>query len=155
MSRYSAELGIGNPGIDAEAISLLNHNSWPGNVRELANTLKKALIFNRGMPLNAHDVACAVDADDPKECEQGQMEAEIRKWFGKSLRNDTEGHLFDRCTDRFAAILIQEALNFTGGNRSQSAKCLGLSRPTLHSKIDKYHIKLETSVKGVDDSPRK
>jgi DNA-binding NtrC family response regulator len=48
--------------------------------------------------------------------------------------------------DRFAAIIIAEALNMTAGNRSQAAKLLGLSRPTLHAKIDKYHLKLETSV---------
>ena len=42
---------------------------------------------------------------------------------------------------------IGEALNMTGGNRSQAAKLLGMSRPTLHSKIDKYGLKLETSVK--------
>jgi DNA-binding protein Fis len=39
-----------------------------------------------------------------------------------------------------------EALNLTGGNRSRAAKLLGLSRPTLHSKIEKYRLKLETSV---------
>jgi len=55
--------------------------------------------------------------------------------------------LFDKCVDRFARILVGEALSLTGGNRSQSAKLLGLSRPTLHSKIEKYGLKLETSVK--------
>ena len=49
--------------------------------------------------------------------------------------------------DRFASILISEALNLTGGNRSSAAKLLGLSRPTLHSKIEKYHLKFETSIK--------
>jgi DNA-binding NtrC family response regulator len=49
--------------------------------------------------------------------------------------------------DRFARILVSEALTITGGNRSQSAKLLGLSRPTLHSKIEKYGLKFETSVK--------
>ncbi len=148
MTRYSAELGIDNPGINAEAISLLNHNPWSGNVRELANTLKKALIFNRGTPLDTHDVAGAIGTDDPKDSKHDQMEAEIRKWFSMALRNSTQKRLFDTGMDRFAAILIQEALKFTGGNRSLAAKHLGLSRPTLHSKIDKYHIELETSVKG-------
>ncbi len=34
------------------------------------------------------------------------------------------------------------------GNRSQAAKLLGVSRPTLHAKIDKYKIKLKTEVSG-------
>ncbi|MGA8180967.1 MAG: helix-turn-helix domain-containing protein [Desulfobacterales bacterium] len=49
--------------------------------------------------------------------------------------------------ERFANIIISEALNFTGGNRSQAAKLLGLSRPTLHSKIEKFGLEFTTSVK--------
>jgi DNA-binding NtrC family response regulator len=44
-------------------------------------------------------------------------------------------------------MLISEALTITGGNRSQAAKLLGLSRPTLHSKIEKYGLRFETFVK--------
>ena len=43
-------------------------------------------------------------------------------------------------------IVISETLKLTGGNRSKAAKFLGLSRPTLHSRIEKYGIKFETSV---------
>ena len=49
--------------------------------------------------------------------------------------------------DKFASILISEALNLSGGNRSKAAKLLGLSRPTLHARIEKYGLKFETSVK--------
>jgi DNA-binding protein Fis len=49
--------------------------------------------------------------------------------------------------DQVASIFISEALNLSGGNRSRAAKLLGLSRPTLHSKIEKYGLKFETSVK--------
>ncbi len=148
LNRYSAELGIDNPGIEDEAVALLNQNAWPGNVRELANALKKALIFNRGTPLDAHDVAGVIVSDALKNSDQDQMEAEIRKWFNAALTDHKKEPLFDACMDRFAAILIQEGLKFTGGNRSHAAKCLGMSRPTLHSKIDKYQIELKTLVKG-------
>jgi DNA-binding NtrC family response regulator len=49
--------------------------------------------------------------------------------------------------DWFAGIVISETLNLTAGNRSQAAKILHLSRPTLHSKIDKYRLHFETVVK--------
>jgi len=51
--------------------------------------------------------------------------------------------------NRFATILISEALNLTGGNRSRAAKLLGLSSPTLHSKIEKFGLKFETSVSNL------
>jgi DNA-binding NtrC family response regulator len=52
--------------------------------------------------------------------------------------------------DRYARLLIAETLRLTGGNRSRAAKLLGLSAPTLHSKIEKYGLKLETTVKDDD-----
>ncbi len=63
------------------------------------------------------------------------------------LQNPASEHLLDHCLDRVAALLIGETLNLTGGNRSKAAKILGVSRPTLHSKIDKYGIRMETAVK--------
>jgi len=47
--------------------------------------------------------------------------------------------------EQFSAVLITEALNISGGNRSRAAKLLGLSRPTLMAKIEKYRIRFETS----------
>ncbi len=48
--------------------------------------------------------------------------------------------------DQLAAILVSKALNLTDGNRTRAAKLLGLSRPTLHSKIEKYGLRFKTSV---------
>jgi DNA-binding NtrC family response regulator len=50
--------------------------------------------------------------------------------------------------DRFSELVIIEALNRTGGNRSQAARLLGLSRPTLLAKIEKYGIRMETSARS-------
>jgi two-component system nitrogen regulation response regulator GlnG len=122
---------------------------WPGNIRELANTLQKALIFNRGAPLGREDIMEASgrqerrlrsDLADPGEV--------LRDWVRQLVRDHPPENLFETCTDRFAAILIEEALNATGGNRSQAARLLGLSRPTLHAKIEKYNLIFETSVKS-------
>ena len=60
LRRYAAELDIDNPGITPEAVTLLNCHRWPGNVRELANAVHKALIFNRGAPIPAQEMAQAV-----------------------------------------------------------------------------------------------
>jgi DNA-binding protein Fis len=54
---------------------------------------------------------------------------------------------FDRCMDAVASILVREAISLCSGNRSKAAKLLGISRPTLHAKIDKYGLRIETAVK--------
>ena len=147
IDRFATELGVENPGITKEALSLLAENAWPGNVRELANTLQKTLIFNRGAPIDPSDIAAALAGKEgAARVETGNLETEIRHWFRDTARARQTESLFDTCMDFFARILVHEALNYTGGNRSQAAKLLGLSRPTLHAKIDKYHLKIETSV---------
>ncbi len=147
LSRYAAETGMDNPGITKEAKAILNNYNWPGNVRELANTIQKALIFNRGGPICPEDFNQAISGKIiGKVIDRDTADQEIRKWIRKALVAKNEVNIFDACMDRFASILISEALNLTDGNRSRAAKLLGLSRPTLHSKIEKYRLKIETSV---------
>jgi len=150
LVRSAADFSMDNPGITKEAISALSGYSWPGNVREIGNTLQKALIFNRGAPVRPEDIAQAISGMDVDAgADSETTEKAISKWVHEALTSKATANLFDSCMDRFAAILIREALNLTGGNRSRAAKLLGLSRPTLHSKIDKFGLKFETSVTGL------
>jgi len=147
LSRYAAEGGIGNPGIADAARELLKSYAWPGNVRELANVVHKALIFNRGAPLGAEEISQTIrEKSSGKRTGEGKDRL-LQEWVRDRLSAGGEGPFFDDCIDRFASILISEALHVTAGNRSSAAKLLGLSRPTLHSKIEKYRLRIETSVK--------
>ena len=148
LTRFAAELGLENPGITREALSMLVSSPWPGNIRELSNTLQKALIFNRGAPLSLADISQAFngDAKHPHFTE-GACDESIRGWTRNLLSKGGQENLFETCMDHFGSLLVGEALNMTGGNRSQAAKLLGMSRPTLHAKIDKYNLKIETSVR--------
>mgnify|MGYP006287755925 CR=1 FL=1 len=147
LRRYAADMCCDNPGITDEAMGVLNAHPWPGNVRELGNVIQKALIFNRGAPVNAGEVRQAITEKTPAlPAEPEAMDTGLTRWARNQLKRPRE-NLFDDCMDQVARILISETLNLTGGNRSQAARLLGLSRPTLHAKIDKYGLKLETSVK--------
>jgi DNA-binding protein Fis len=89
----------------------------------------------------------AVGGEISTKCEDlGDADEIMRQWVQNYIASPGEENLFDACMDRFASILIGETLNATGGNRSRAAKLLGLSRPTLISKIEKYRLKFETSV---------
>jgi len=148
LARFSSDLGIENPGITREAVSNLVSSAWPGNIRELANTLQKALIFNRGAPLSLADIAQASGGDpqagNPHE---NACDDSVRNWIRSLISKGDQQNLFENCLDHFGSLLVGEALNMTGGNRSRAAKLLGISRPTLHAKIDKYDLKIETHVK--------
>jgi nitrogen regulation protein NR(I) len=152
LARFAGEMEIVNPGITVAAKEMLNAFGWPGNVRELANTLQKALIFSRGCPIGPEDIVQATGAEGVGKngADIGQNEA-IRNWVRTTLAAGSQGNVFDSLMDQFARLLITEVLNHTGGNRSRAAKILGLSRPTLLARIEKYRLKLETSVLNDSD----
>ncbi len=148
IRRYSKEIGVPDPGITAQALEMLCAYSWPGNVRELANAIQKALIFNRGGPVSHENIARVSGIARKQTSEKPDLpEDAIRTWVRNLLNSQEEGTAtFESAMDQFSAMVITEALNLSGGNRSRAAKMLGLSRPTLMGKIEKYRIRFETSV---------
>ena len=149
LSRFARELDLDNPGMTQKARSLLENHRWPGNVRELGNVIQKALIFSRGYPIRSEEISQAIGAESAARVTQEKdVVKTIRTWIRHDLINKSAENIFDFFIDRFASLIIQEALDLTGGNRSQAAKLLGLSRPTLQAKIDKYRLKVETSVRN-------
>ncbi|MBM3301680.1 MAG: sigma-54-dependent Fis family transcriptional regulator, partial [Deltaproteobacteria bacterium] len=148
LKRLARQMNINSPGFTKEALEVLTNYYWPGNVRELTNIIQKALIFNRGTPLTREDMAQALAGGaPPAEGSQLSGEETVRQWLSKALSSGRGDKVFVDLVDKFSELVITEALNLTGGNRSQASKLLGLSRPTLLAKIDKYGIKMETSVR--------
>jgi DNA-binding NtrC family response regulator len=151
ISRFAQESSMDNPGVKEETKSLLSKHFWHGNVRELANTIHKALIFNRGTPLSPEDILKAIGGENNR-AEEIEDDKGLVHWVQHELMNPERENLFEAIMDRAAQVLISETLNIADGNRSRAAKMLGLSRPTLHSKIEKYNIRMKTAVSG-ESSP--
>jgi len=138
LARFSMGMEINNPGITEEAKAMIEVHPWPGNVRELANTLQKALIFSRGFPIRPEDISKAVMGTAGQALANNDTADKIiRQWVRETLAAGPRQDLFSYFTDRLTRILITEALDLTKGNRSRAAKMLGISRPTLHDKMDR------------------
>ncbi|MDY6824458.1 MAG: sigma-54 dependent transcriptional regulator [Thermodesulfobacteriota bacterium] len=161
MARFSREIGIYNPGMADDARSVVNTHTWPGNVRELGNTIKKALIFSRGYPIRPEDISqvlsvptegdAAPDAAAVTTNRNAPVNGIDRQWVRQILQSESQNDKFNHLIDRFTGIVISEALQLTGGNRSQAARLLGLARPTLLSKIEKLNLTIETKVQSGDN----
>ncbi len=141
VSRLADDLSMNNPGISEAAAEKIGQFDWPGNIRELANTLKRALIFNRGAPIQAEEITIpqlsyGADSDG---LESSSTES-LRDWVWANLVGEKKERLFDHCLDQVAAALVRGALELNDGNRSQAARLLGISRPTLHAKMEKYRL---------------
>ncbi len=148
LARLSAEMNMANPGISPAAVKKIERYDWPGNIRELANVLKKVLIFNRGAPIQAEEITLSeLDSRNRAAGVEATPEGGVRDWVRECLKSEKEEKIFDSCLDHVASLLIEEALDFTEGNRSRAAKLLGMSRPTFHSKLDKYGIRIGSNAR--------
>ncbi len=152
LSVYSLEMQMDNPGMTEEAMQFVKGRAWPGNVRELGNAVKKALIFNSGYPVRPEDIIPAISEKDEKPDPGGDQSIETlgRKWIRDMLKSEAREDQFNYLMDRFGSLVISEAMNLCGGNRSRAAKMLGMSRPTLQSKIEKFNLLIETAVRHGD-----
>ncbi|MBU1228373.1 MAG: sigma-54 dependent transcriptional regulator [Proteobacteria bacterium] len=161
LSRLAREMDMQNPGLTPEALDLLAALPWPGNVRELANALQKALIFSRGCPIGPEEMRQAIGKSGAESDGQGGSAAvrnqqgpsatgagddPLRAFIRRALLDQAGDAAFDHVLDTVARGTIAEALEITGGNRTRAAKLLGLSRPTLIAKIEKYGLKVTTQV---------
>lgn len=147
LSRLSAEMKADNPGLTEQAKAVLIRHQWPGNVRELGNTMQKALIFSRGGPIGPDGILPVIrPAQGSGPSDESRDDEALRVWIRSALGAESDQNLFNRLSDHFTSLLISEALKLTNGNRSRAARLLGLSRPTLLSKIEKYNLKLLTNV---------
>ena len=141
LARISCEISISNPGIAPETLAGIAEYDWPGNIRELGNTLKKALIFNRGAPILPEDLSFPKMVQDiPSDTLWSSGEEGIKEWLRQILLSQHKEKVYDYCLDRLSALLVEEALQIAGQNRSKAARILGVSRPTLHAKMEKYRI---------------
>ncbi len=148
LRRYAREAKQDAPGLTEAALHVLEAHNWPGNVRELSNTMHKALIFNRGAPLEPEDMsrAMGIAESGPTAPCQSRMEDMLRQWLHDELAAGSRKRPLDELCGYFEQMVISEALVLTGGNRTRAAKLLGLSRPTLLARIEKYGLKVETNI---------
>jgi DNA-binding NtrC family response regulator len=149
LAHFSREMEVENPGISAEAKRVLESHAWPGNVRELANTIHKSLIFSRGYPIREEDISQTIagHSDNRPETKE-EVEKIIRAMVRESLASGEAENILGAMLDQASSIIINEVLTLTGGNRSRAAKILGLSRPTLQSKMEKYNLQVRTYIKN-------
>ena len=105
-----------------DAVDVLERYEWPGNVRELRNVLERATIITEGETIGAGDLMIR-----PSALSGGTGSLS----FGANL---------DIAENERA--LIAESLHRTGGNKTEAARLLGISRRALYSRAESVGLEL-------------
>ncbi len=136
LERLASAQGIPVPAIDPEVLVRLADYLWPGNVRELGNVMERALALNPEGPIGLEDLPPHLQ--DPG----GGLGAGI----GGAGQIPQAGRLFGALPEDGLDLstlekeIISRALVKHGGNRSATARYLGITRNTLNYRIDKYEL---------------
>lgn len=108
--------------ISKEAMHILISHSWPGNIRELKNVIERSVILEnsnvittQSLPMELCNNASATTSGNSNTLSAFSM-ASAEK------------------------IHIQKVLNYTGGNKTETARLLSIGLATLYRKIDEYNL---------------
>jgi DNA-binding NtrC family response regulator len=100
-------------GFESAALEALLAHSWPGNVRELDHAIERAVLMASGERIRPADLALRRGGDGGARLEDLSLE-------------EVEG------------LLVRKAMERFGGNVSQAARALGVSRSALYRRLEKY-----------------
>lgn len=115
LVRYATKYRRSVETIAPDAEQRLVSHAWSGNIRELQNVIEKAVILSEGRTLRLDDLSL----DTSSKATSVAATQTLEEAEEQTIRNTMA-----RC----------------GGNLSLVAKELGISRPTLYSKLKKYDI---------------
>ena len=128
MKEFSEVNGRDIERIDPAAGAVLQAYSWPGNVRELRNTIEKMVVLARGNVLMLADVPSNIQTEVGQFSETPVTAAPLPVTVEDSAESLAE----------LEKRKILAALDATGGNKSKAAIALGISRRTLHRKLNEW-----------------
>jgi two-component system, NtrC family, response regulator len=101
-------------------LAALKHHSWKGNIRELKNVIERSVILSDGEQLSLDSL--------PIDLQQYNVKATKMKILSAFELAGAE------------KIHIQKVLNYTNGNKTETARLLNIALTTLYRKLDEYQI---------------
>src|SRR5262249_46374204 len=130
-------------GVEPDALDRLVAYAWPGNIRELENVLERTLLFCDGPRIRVRDLppeiglgpASSLSAT-PIPPNSALASQSVPPVGPASLKDIVRAE-----TERVERELIVRALDETGGNVTQAAKLLKISRKSLQMKMKEFGLR--------------
>jgi len=138
LVQSASELGLEEKRLRPETVAVMETFPWPGNVRQLLNLCRQLCVMAPGEQIFPADLPLEFlgSADGQMETGTAWTEA-LREWARRELASG-QAELFSRAQEELERVLIDCALDQTGGQRVKAAELLGLGRNTLTRKLQKF-----------------
>ena len=149
LESAAKELTMEQKQLDPETEKYLTQLDWPGNVRQLENTCRWLTVMSPGKVIHMDDLAPELLEQNSPVDSTSDWEGALRHWVNQQLAN---GHqtILHNAVPRFEQIMIETALQHTGGRRQDAAKLLGWGRNTLTRKIKELGMDLDNNKANVE-----
>ncbi|HEY4177317.1 MAG TPA: sigma-54 dependent transcriptional regulator [Kofleriaceae bacterium] len=120
--KYSERFGLGFVvQLEPDLVAYLEKQSWPGNIRQLENTIARCIALSTTRSVGMEALLAPSDRPDSTDISE-------------------DGPSFREQVDAFERNLIRQASLAFGGNQSEIARRLQLSRTTLYDKMKRYGL---------------
>lgn len=164
VRKFNERLKKNVAGLSEEALAALESHPWPGNIRELENVLERTILFCKAERIDRVDLPPEFAAHPPEVATSSVSAAREHSGHGghhghavqdhgaddgapdAMIVNDLSGDtslkdLVRAETSRVERELIVKALDETGGNVTQAARLLKISRKSLQMKMKEFGLR--------------
>ena len=121
--------------LSPEALLALSQYDWPGNVRQLENTCYWIALMAPTQNVKLEDLPKEIiDSEKSPELVNDDWESGFSQWLGEIYQSNSE-NMLEIIEPALDKVMINFALEKTGGKKQDAAKVLGLGRNTLSKKL--------------------
>lgn len=134
---YNSGVGKNVRSVSPESLELMSKHSWPGNVRELQGAIKYALVNATYDVITPDCLPESINRESQStshQCEAVESRFHLESLISARLSQGDQD-LYQNIHLAVDKLLMEQVLNFVGGNQVEAARRLGISRTTLRAKL--------------------
>jgi DNA-binding NtrC family response regulator len=154
VAKYNKKLKKHVESFSPEALTVLQGYGWPGNIRELENVVERTLLFADVDVITPNELPPEIRSNSEVK-EKAVVTAPIQLRPAPVVQATGEFSMKDivkQATSEIERDLIVKALEETGGNVTQAAKKLKISRKGLQLKMKELGLRDDVSGEGDKDT---
>lgn len=135
LQKAANELTVEPKILRSEVESFLTTLPWPGNVRQLENICRWLTVMASGREVHINDLPPELRHQSEPLTTGTPWQKGLKNWANQELRRG-ETAILESAMPEFEKIMIETALEYTGGKRRDASVLLGWGRNTLTRKIN-------------------